>query len=387
MKHICPAPWDHHCVNTNGANRLCCNSVTSDKKFIHDFETYWKQDLARIRKEFTAGKRPAECESCWEKEDQGIKSLRQVFIENYKTRNEWQNFLDRLDSVSDYPVELDLKLGNYCNLSCRMCSSYSSSTYAKEFKQIYSDTKKDYGLNNEEKNYVQNKWYNSDKFVNLLEKIISSGVKRLKFTGGEPLMVPSVKTILEYCVKQNNAKDIEIVIITNGTLINQTWIDLFKKFKYTTLIVSIDGTEYVYDYIRHPSTWKEFTSKLELLKDCGLYKMLAFTLQTYNVLDIENIVNLSREYNFDLNLIPLNQPDYLDVKYLPTELKDRALEKIYKINPKTQKEIEFLNNIKNKLQNNVQNQYLIDKLLDISYLKDKYKKQTIKNLDIWSYYE
>ena len=38
---ICPAVWDHLCVNTMGKNRLCCNSVTtiSDNIFLDPKDT------------------------------------------------------------------------------------------------------------------------------------------------------------------------------------------------------------------------------------------------------------------------------------------------------------------------------------------------------------
>lgn len=387
MKYICPAPWDHHCVNTNGANRLCCNSKTSNKKFVKNFDNYWKNDVQSVRQQLLQGLQPNECKSCWDKEAQGLQSLRQSFIENYKTRNQWNDFLSRLDAVNDYPIELDLKLGNYCNLSCRMCTSYSSSTYASEFKKIFKETGIDYGLNLEEKNYIQSKWYDSEAFNSLLKRIIDRGLRRLKFTGGEPLMVPSVKKILNYCVDNDNAKNIEIVIITNGTLINKEWIDLLKQFKFVSLIVSVDGVDKVYNYIRHPSCWNDFVDKLELMKDCGLYKMLAFTLQTYNVLDIENIIDLSRKYNFDLNLNILNEPSYLDIKYIPKELNTAALKICDRISPQNYKETEFVKDIKTKLDNNMPSTDIKNKFLDISLLKDKYKSQSLKELGIWKYYE
>lgn len=387
MKYLCPAPWNHVCVNTNGANRLCCNSITSEKKFIDNFEDYWMNDLQSIRKQLLQGLKPKECQSCWTKEEQGIKSLRESFIENYKSRNEWIDFLDNLDNVKEYPVELDLKLGNYCNLSCRMCTSYSSSTYASEFKKIFKETGIDYGLNPEEKNYIQSKWYDSEEFNNLLTKIIDNGLTRLKFTGGEPLMVPSVKKILNYCVNNNKAKNIEIVIITNGTLIDNEWIDLLKQFKFVSLIVSVDGVDEVYNYIRHPSDWNDFVNKLELMKDCGLYKMLAFTLQTYNVLDIENIINLSRKYDFDLSLNILNEPNYLDIKYIPKDLNTAALKICDRITPQNYKEKEFVKDVKTKLGNNMPSTDIKKKFLDISLLKDKYKNQSLEELEIWKYYE
>ena len=41
-----------------------------------------------------------------------------------------------------------------------------------------------------------------------------------------------VKKLLNYCIEQNKAKNIELVLITNGTLLNQEWIDIFAHSKY-----------------------------------------------------------------------------------------------------------------------------------------------------------
>ena len=156
-------------------------------------------------------------------------------IEGLKNREgEWEKFTNDLNYVPNTLLSLDLKLGNYCNLSCRMCSSYSSSTYASEFpkkKKILKETGIDLGINDYEKHNVQSKWYNEPKFVDTIKKMINDGLRHLKFTGGEPLMVPSVKKLLNYCIEQNKAKNIELVLITNGTLLNQEWIDIFAHSK------------------------------------------------------------------------------------------------------------------------------------------------------------
>jgi hypothetical protein len=116
-----------------GKNRLCCNAVTQDNdRFIGGFDAHWNELRDGIKEEMLAGGKPAICQSCWKKEDAGISSLRQSMIKTYKDNDRWDEFLDNIHKTKIYPVELDLKLGNYCNLSCRMCSSYSSSGVAGE---------------------------------------------------------------------------------------------------------------------------------------------------------------------------------------------------------------------------------------------------------------
>ena len=96
-----------------------------------------------------------------------------------------------------------------------MCSSYSSSGVANEFQKILKETGVDLGLDEHEKTFVQNKWYLQEEFVDSIKDMIANGLRHLKFTGGEPLMVPSVKKLIDYCVDNDFAKNIDLIIITN----------------------------------------------------------------------------------------------------------------------------------------------------------------------------
>lgn len=388
MDTICPAPWDHHCINTNGRNRLCCNAVTSESKFLDGFESYWTgNELTAVRNEMLLGKKPAACVSCWKKESIGIKSLREQFIENYKTRNEWDNFCKNINAIKKYPIELDLKLGNYCNLSCRMCSSFSSSTYATEFKKIYKDTEVDYGINSYEKDFVQSKWYNDPVFVSTIKEIINNGLRQLKFTGGEPLMVPAVKTLLTYCIAENKSKDIDLVIITNGTLLTKEWIEILDHFKHVSLILSVDGVGKTFEYIRHPAKWSQMLKIFDLLNNTKFFKSIAFTLQIYNVLEIDKMINLARHYNFSIDMIPLDTPNYLDVENMPTLLKEAATKKLKSIDCISPVEYTFLKSATNKINSGNYNSELSKKFVNISILKDKYKQQQFKTMKVAKYYD
>lgn len=382
MNTVCPAVWNHLCINTVGKNRLCCNAITQENDyFLTNFDNHWTKFRDKIKQQMLNNEKPDVCKSCWDKEEIGVTSLRQQFIENYNNRNEVLNFSDNT------VLELDLKLGNYCNLSCRMCSSFSSSSYAKEFKQIYKDTGIDYGLNDFEKTYVQNKWYTDPAFVNSIKSMIDNGLKQLKFTGGEPLMVPSVKTLLEYCIESNKANNIDIVLITNGTLLNKNWIDILNNFRHVSFIFSIDGVKDTFEYIRHPAKWDQVIGSFELLQNTKYYKAIAFTFQVYNVLDTVNILKLSREQNFCIDLISLDTPKYLDVKYIPDSLKTQGLNLIKNFVPSNKNEEKFYNDVRNKLINSNYNSFYCKRLVEISKIKDKYKMQNFNTLEIAKYYD
>jgi MoaA/NifB/PqqE/SkfB family radical SAM enzyme len=380
-----------------GKNRLCCNATTQEKdKFIGNFDTHWNELRDGIKAEMLAGNRPEICKSCWKKEDAGITSLRESFIDTYKKNDLWDTFVEEIEITKPFPVELDLKLGNYCNLSCRMCSSYSSSGVAGENKKILNETGIDLGLNDFEKKFVQNKWYLQDEFVDSIKEMIDNGLRQLKFTGGEPMMVPSVKTLINYCIDNDYAKDIILVIITNVTLIDQKWIERFKHFKFVNINCSLDGIGHTFEYIRHPGNWSDVKQKLDNLSmaaDASLDISITFTFQIYNMLEIRNMVNLSTELNFRINAVILDTPSYLDVRNAPPALKDAALQMIADIEAefnKTaqqyKKQLSFINNVRNAIKQE-QNSDTTQQFIEVSRLKDRYKNQDIETLEIWKYYE
>ena len=380
-----------------GKNRLCCNAVTQDNdRFIGGFDAHWNDLRDGIKKELLAGGRPEICKSCWKKEDAGITSLRESKIATYKDNNVWDEFLDNIDNKKVYPVELDLKLGNYCNLSCRMCSSYSSSGVANESKKILKETGIDLGIDDYEKEFVQNKWYLQDEFVDSIKDMIANGLRHLKFTGGEPFMVPSVLKLINFCIENDYAKNIDLIIITNVTLIDDEWIERLKHFKYVNINCSLDGIGHTFEYIRHPAIWTDVKQKLDNLamaaNASSLDLVITFTLQIYNILEIKNMVNLSTELNMRINAIILDTPPYLDVRNAPQALKDDALQMIANIEAEFDKsarqyknQLSYVNNVKNAIKQE-QNSDITKQFIDVSRLKDTYKNQDIETLEIWKYY-
>ena len=389
---ICPAVWDHLCINTRGMNRLCCNSITQvDDRFLDKFDEHWNDLRNKVKKEMLAGGRPNICKVCWDKEDLGISSLRNIIVNKYHTSGKWQTLIENLDTVRETPTELDLKLGNYCNLSCRMCNSYSSSGYANELKKIYKETGVDLSKNEHELSYVQDKWYDDPIVVERIKHYIDNGLLELKFTGGEPMMVPGVKEVINYCTKTDKAKNIQIQLITNGTLLNKEWLELLTQFNMTILTISIDGVGDTYEYIRHPTNWQEIYKKLRSTVPYIEYRFrteLTFTLQVYNMLEIKNMINLRRELKASMNSIPLFEPAFLDVRNAPEDLKADAIKIIDSIEPQEKQEQRFLSDVKGKI--------LQKPSLDIeetkkivmkhSLAKDPFRNQDFTKQEVYNYY-
>ena len=77
---------------------------------------------------------------------------------------------------------LDLKLGNICNLKCRICGTHSSSKWIAE-QQHYDKEDK------HEETHIRHSWPETNKeFWQQLEELLPT-LEYIDFTGGEPFMI------------------------------------------------------------------------------------------------------------------------------------------------------------------------------------------------------
>ena len=111
---------------------------------------------------------------------------------------------------------LDLKLGNICNLKCRICGSWSSSQFATEELNFIIDKE-------EKKNSFHYQMLRdgawpreSEQFWAQLDSAMGE-VRYIEFTGGEPFMIREHFDLLKKLVEKNYAHQIEIHYNTNGT--------------------------------------------------------------------------------------------------------------------------------------------------------------------------
>ena len=83
--------------------------------------------MEKLRQQFKNGERPLSCESCWQEESVGKTSKRMNSL--YKMKHSLQKWTPNSEPTLKF---IDFKLGNVCNLKCRICGSWSSSKWAQE---------------------------------------------------------------------------------------------------------------------------------------------------------------------------------------------------------------------------------------------------------------
>ena len=172
--NFCVMPFVHAFVTPDLISPCC--AYTKPIK-LNSKQQYWTSaQLKTIQQNMMDNVRDDGCGICWKKEDRGYSSLRQHSNEIYKDLIE----KSKSNKIADQPYYLDLRLGNLCNLKCRMCISEWSSQIAGEIidnpNEDWIDTPKQKIISLDDDSWkLLNNWI--------------PFVRRVFMTGGEPTII------------------------------------------------------------------------------------------------------------------------------------------------------------------------------------------------------
>ena len=317
--NVCPLPWTHLEIDVNGGASPCClykGNIPNVKVYETDLKTIQKNEyMEKLRQKFKNGERPLSCESCWQEEDAGKTSKRMNSI--YKMRNSLKDWTPNSEPSLKF---IDFKLGNVCNLKCRICGSWSSSKWAQE--------ELDYGENPvARKNLKDGGWPKKHpKFFEDIQECLADA-EYFEFTGGEPFMIRDHFKILMHCVEKGYAKNIDIHYNTNGThLPPRDIFDLWRYFKRVEIAFSIDDIGEQFQYQRHPANWKEVNHNLVEFKTYQTHNMefqICTTISIFNIFSLAKIALWVAQYQpkfFYVNTC--FDPDYFNIQTLPKQIKN-----------------------------------------------------------------
>ena len=265
-EQFCVLPWLSLETSPTGTIRPCClalDEIRDDtgEKFNLKTATFSavqsSQHMQDIRRQFLAGQRPATCQRCWSEEDSGRTSKRMHTLDRLKhviSDHEWTEDAKPL-------LFLDLKLGNICNLKCRICGSWSSSVYATEQLQTVPVAEKKTNYH-----YVMlraGRWpRESEVFWQELDQHLDH-IRYLEFTGGEPFMIQEHFDVLQHLVDSGRAGEIEIHYNTNGTLFPEHAESIWQHFRLVEIAFSIDDVRERFEYQRTNAVWSEVSANIE----------------------------------------------------------------------------------------------------------------------------
>ncbi len=329
-KTFCVLPWMHLATNASGNLRVCCNStpginmiVDSSGKpyklYRDDLKTAWNSETYKtIRKQMLSGKRPDMCIRCFREEDTGLSSARNSANKKWLDPN--AEYVENPELNIRY---VDIRLGNLCNLKCRMCNPYASNQWLKEWELISP------GMEASERNRLKKMdWPENPKtWENLFS--ISNTVEEIYLTGGEPTIIHEQHQLLQHFIDLGTAKNIRLKYNINMTNIPKHLLELWTHFKRVQLNCSIDAYGELNHYIRYPSHWSTVTKTWEHIQtlDNVVYEIHC-TVQMYNILKLNELIEWAKPYNTRIYFNILNHPRELNIRVMPKDLKDLAAERL-----------------------------------------------------------
>ena len=312
MSKFCPLPWVGLHVSPSGNYTPCCKYTIPIAK---DLKSYLSSEhLATLNDEFNRGELPNGCKQCWDEEDAGVLSKRKYDID-YVLNGD-------LENLDEYKI-LSLTFGNICNLSCRTCGSYASSGWIRDEKKL-----------NKKIIFGSTKIYKDPSFFPDI-KAITKNLTYLTFAGGE-VFYSGFRQHLDYLdfLIENSSENITLDYITNGTIFpaKELW-ERWKKFKKVGIMLSIDGTEERFEYLRYPANWNQCYQNIKQYQQMGdkISLSISHTVSFFNVYYLDEFYFWCLQEKLPVPLFNMvHYPEEFNIKYIPKDIKNKIYDKLSK---------------------------------------------------------
>ena len=332
-------PWISIETSPIGTARPCClarEEITKEDGTKFDLNKdnlqtiYHSEYMQNLRRKFRAGEKPETCKLCWDEEAADRTSKRihsRVRLKELYTQVDWMN------DDPDQLWFLDLKLGNICNLKCRICGSWSSSKWAdEELKYMPKEFDK--------KQHIAYQWLkqgawprNPDtNFWENLKKLLPN-IKYLEFTGGEPFLIQEHFDLLKFAVEQGYSKNIDIHYNTNGT-IEPDESYLWQHFGRVDIAFSVDNVGKRFEYERYGAKWEEVNDNIVWISSYkqhndNITTQLCFTVNIQNVYYLDELLAWADRKGFDnIYFNMMHSPDHMSIQKMTPAAQELVLNKL-----------------------------------------------------------
>jgi len=330
-------------VNNSGHYEVCRWADKKDRVNYSNLKTetpieFFQKGMAKFRSSLLNGETPDTCNECYIQEKYSKVSGRQrqllkvgVQTNNFSKTllsspwlNEFEYSRSNNGATDQYPQDWQIDLGNYCNSGCVFCSPFSSSWLATEYKKIGLSTTLP------EKSWVDDPAQLST-FIDALKK--SKKIAYLHFIGGETLITPAFKVILEELITQGLNTEVTIGFTTNLTLWRQDVVDLLVQFKSVNFGASVECFHPLNDYLRYQSNLATVESLLdrwlEIAHSHNWISSLRITPTLFSVWHLDTIYDYAQKKSMVVESCNfLEEPAYMRPTVLPESIRLQVIENL-----------------------------------------------------------
>lgn len=321
---MCLAKWTQATVHLQMGQTHSCHHPATHKiplrELEHNPSALHNTKFKKLkRREMLEGKRPEECDYCWNVEDNSKQFSDRVF----KSNESWS--LPHFDKIVNSswrddinPRYLEVSFSNACNFKCSYCGPSFSSSWVQEIEKHgayptddkFNDVE---FLKKSNRMPIHHKDHNP--YVEAFWKWWPSLYRDLhtfRITGGEPLLSKDTWKVLDYIIEESNPNK-ELNLAINSNLgVPDTLVDrLIEKIKIIedrglvkefVLFTSVDTwgehAEYIRDGLEFNRMWNNMNKILTSCPRVNITIMSTFnalSIPSYKKL-ITNVYDLKQAY-------------------------------------------------------------------------------------------
>jgi organic radical activating enzyme len=332
---FCMAKWLHVSLNLmSGLSQSCylplphkipLGEIEENPSALHNTQFKKLQ-----RKKMLEGKRPEECQICWDIEDLPGDQSSNRHLRAVETwiRPHFEKIQKLPWNANVNPTYLEVSFSHACNFKCSYCSPHVSSSWEQEIKALGP-----YQLSKTKHQDLE--WLRSQDLLPLAEEKnpyvdafwkwwpdLVGDLQVFRITGGEPLLAKQTFKLLEWLIlnpQPHLSLDINSNLGASEAIINR-FIELAQKLvrenkiRHMAIHTSVDTYGAQAEYIRHGLNFSYFEKNLKRFLN-EVPNSRVGIMSTFNNLSvvgypkfIDWLIELRREYARDSRRILLDIP-------------------------------------------------------------------------------
>lgn len=334
--HI-PTGRTHSCYHPS-SHQIPLQEIKIDVSALHN--TKYKKEQRQLMLD---GKRPSECEFCWQIEDSGNNlSDRAYRSKDVYTKGVVEEAIAVGATSNANPRYVEVNFNQACNFKCTYCSPHLSTAWMQDIEKNGPYILADRWHNDLTWMKTKDMWPNNSPDNPYLEAFwkwlpdIYPTLQTFRMTGGEPLMDKNTFKMFEY-VKNNPKQDLHLSITSNCCPPGNQWEKFLTSLKEITdanaidhfmLFCSLDSwgnqAEYIRPGLDFEVLYKNITDYLVRSDKHSLTFIVTFNALSYSgwLEYVKQIHKLRQKFSKTRQLIwfdvpMLTSPEWLDPRLLP----------------------------------------------------------------------
>jgi MoaA/NifB/PqqE/SkfB family radical SAM enzyme len=339
---FCLAKWTQVTMHLHNGTTHSCHHPEPHKVALEEIQRnptalHNSKHKKQARKEMLEGKRPSECNYCWNVEDNSDSFSDRVF----KSSEPWSEpHFDEIKGSNwrdDFnPKYVEVNFSNTCNFKCAYCGPEYSTKWMEEVKEFgaYNLSYEFNGIKRmEDRNTLPYKQTEENPYVEAFWEWfpeLYESMDTFRITGGEPLLSKDTWKVLDFIIDSETPnRNLKLSINSNlgvtDELVDRLIVKLDKicseeRVKEIIIFTSCDAYGNQAEYVRHGLEFDRLFNNIGKILTV-LPKVTVVIMSTFNIFSIFSYEQLVKKV-YELKVKHFNPERYwnsaliLDTSYL-----------------------------------------------------------------------